>query len=55
MDKKMIMTVLVAVALSYVLFGHRNGGLSVMGGASLGSGSANANAGANAGANAMAQ
>jgi len=53
MDRKMIMTVVVAVALSYVLFGRRNGGLSVMGGASLGSGSANA--GANAGANAMAQ
>jgi len=49
----MIMTVVVAVALSYVLFGRKNGGLSVMGGASLGSGSANA--GANAGANAMAQ
>ena len=53
MDRKMIMTVVVAVALSYVLFGRKNGGLSVMGGASLGSGSANANA--NAGANAMAQ
>ena len=53
MDRKMIMTVVVAVALSYVLFGRRNGGLSVMGGASLGSGSANA--GANSNANAMAQ
>ena len=53
MDRKMIMAVVVAVALSYVLFGRKNGGLSVMGGASLGSGSANA--GANANANAMAQ
>ena len=53
MDRKMIMAVVVAVALSYVLFGRKNGGLSVMGGASLGSGSANASANANA--NAMAQ
>ena len=51
MDRKMIMTVVVAVALSYVLFGRKNGGLSLMGGASVGT----ANANANAGANAMAQ
>jgi len=49
----MIMTVVVAVALSYVLFGRKNGGLSVMGGVGVGSGSANA--GANSNANAMAQ
>tara|TARA_R100001086_G_scaffold45577_1_gene20153 strand:+ start:332 stop:493 length:162 start_codon:yes stop_codon:yes gene_type:complete len=53
MDRKMIMTVVVAVALSYVLFGRKNGGLSVMGGVGVGSGSANA--GANSNANAMAQ
>ena len=49
----MIMAVLVAVAISYVLFGRKNGGLSVMGGVGVGSGSANA--GANSNANAMAQ
>jgi hypothetical protein len=54
MDRKMIMTVVVSVALAYLLFGRRNGvKLSGMMGGSVGATAGNGNANANA--NAMAQ